>query len=579
MAVFPAEGPGFTIPIQEGGSMSFERIWHKNYPQAVPREIVFDRTIMPEALARTARRFPDKAGLNYMGRLIGYERLDRMVNTFARALKDLDVSRGDTVAMLLPNIPQVVVANYAAWRIGAVAAQNNPLYTERELAYQLNDSDAKVLITLDLLLPRALKVRPDTKIRHIIACHINDYLPFPKKQLFPLVKKQMYRKVEPAEGVSLFTDLMARYDDAPVANEASWDDLGTLIYTGGTTGVSKGVMLTHANMSCNVQQLKVWFYDVKDGDGSILGIFPFFHSAGFTGIQNFSVWGGWTDVLVPRPEPLVIMELLRKYRPDFMPGVPTIFIGLLNNEEFRNMDLRFIKGFIAGAAPLSVETINDLKGLTGGDLINIYGLTETSPMGTASPWKGDIKPGTVGVPFPSTDLKIVDVETGVREMEQGESGEICFKGPQVMRGYYGKPEETEKVLSDGWLSTGDIGFLDKDGYLTIVDRKKDMIVAAGYNIFPQEIDEILFTHPKVLEACTIGIPDAYRGEAPKAFVVPRPGETLGKDEVIAFCKEKLAAYKVPRDIEFMTELPKSAVGKILRKELRDMDRKKREEAV
>ena len=556
--------------------MSFDRIWHQNYPKAVPKEITFDRITLPEVLSRTAGRFPDKPGLNYMGKLISFEKMDRMVNTFARALKGIGVKKGDTVAMLLPNVPQVVIANYAAWRIGAVAAQNNPLYTERELTYQLNDSDAKVLITLDLLLPRALKVKPETKVEHIVTCHINDYLPFPKKQLFPLVKKQMYRKVEPAEGVSQFTDLMGRYDDAPMKNEAAWDDVGTLIYTGGTTGVSKGVMLTHANMSCNVQQLKAWFYDIEVGKSSIIAIFPFFHSAGFTGMQNFTVWGGWTDVLVPRPEPSVIIELLKKYRPEFMPGVPTIFIGLLNNEEFRKMDLRFIKGFIAGAAPLSVETINDLRNLTGGDLINVYGLTETSPMATASPWKGDIKPGTVGVPFPSTDLKIMDVETGTVEMKVGESGEICFKGPQVMKGYYKKPDETDKVLKDGWLFTGDIGVLGEDGYLTIVDRKKDMIVAAGYNIFPQEIDEILFTHPKVLEACTIGIPDAYRGEAPKAFVVPRPGVTLDKDEIVTFCKEKLAAYKVPKDIEFMTELPKSAVGKILRKELREIDKKKRE---
>jgi long-chain acyl-CoA synthetase len=295
-------------------------------------------------------------------------------------------------------------------------------------------------------------------------------------------------------------------------------------------------------------------------------------------MQNFSVWGGWTDVLVPRPEPAVIIELLKKYRPEFMPGVPTIFIGLLNTPEFRSMDLRFIRGFIAGAAPLSVETINDLKNLTGGDLINVYGLTETSPMGTASPWRGNIKPGTVGVPFPSTDLKIVDVDTGTKEVEQGASGEICFHGPQVMKGYYKKPEETANVLKDGWLFTGDIGFLDEDGYLTIVDRKKDMIVAAGYNIFPQEIDEILFSHPKVLEACTIGIPDAYRGEAPKAYVVPRPGEAIDTDELVAFLKERLAAYKVPKDIEIMNELPKSAVGKILRKELRDLERKKREGA-
>ncbi|HOJ30102.1 MAG TPA: AMP-binding protein [Spirochaetota bacterium] len=302
----------------------------------------------------------------------------------------------------------------------------------------------------------------------------------------------------------------------------------------------------------------------------------FFHSAGFTGIQNLTIWGGWTDILIPRPEPGVIIEQIKKFKPTFVPGVPTIFIGLLNNPEFRKMDLSFIKGFIAGAAPLPVETIKQLKELTGGDIINIYGLTEISPMGTGSPWKGNIKPGTVGVPLPSTDIKIVDVESGTKEMGIGQSGEICFKGPQVMKGYYKKPEETAVVLKDGWLYTGDIGTIDEDGYLTIVDRKKDMIISSGYNIFPLEIDEILFQHPKILEACTIGVPDPYRGEAPKAFVVVKPGEQLTKEEIIAYCKEKLAPYKVPKDIEFIDALPKSAIGKILRKEVRELERKKRE---
>ena len=557
--------------------MAFERIWHKSYPEGVPTEIHFDSISMPEVLTRTAQRFPDVTALIYMGKKISYATLDSLVNRFAKALTAIGVKKGDTVAMLLPNIPQVVIANYATWRIGAVASQNNPLYTERELTYQLDDADASVLITLDLLLPKALKIKPDTKVKHIITCHINDYLPFPKKQLFPYVKKQMYRKVESLPGISQFMDLMDRHDDSPVYNEACWDEVGTLIYTGGTTGISKGVMLTHANMSCNVQQFRCWFHDWREGDGSSsLAVFPFFHSAGFTGTQNCAVWGGWTDVLIPRPEPVAIIEQLRKFKPTYLPGVPTIFIGLLNNAEFRKMDLSFIKGFITGAAPLSVETINELKGLTGGDLINVYGLTEISPMGTASPWKGEIKPSTVGIPLPSTDLKIVDMDTGTSEMKLGDSGEISFKGPQVMKGYYKKPEETSIVLKDGWLFTGDIGFLDEDGYLTIVDRKKDMIVASGFNIFPQEIDEILFSHPKVLEACTIGIPDAYRGETPKSFVVPKPGEKLSKEELSAFCKERLAVYKVPKHIEFMAELPKSAVGKILRKELREMDKKKRQ---
>ncbi len=557
--------------------MSFEKLWHKNYPPQVPRQLNFDKTTMPQALTRSAQKYPENTALIFLGKKINYATLEKMVHRFAKALKALGVKKGDTVAMVLPNIPNVVIANYATWRIGAVAALNNPLYTERELQYQLDDSDATIVITLDLLLPRILNIKSNIKIKHIITCHINDYLPFPLKQLFPYVRKQMYRKVTPSAEVNKFLDLMKQYDDTPVKDESSWDDVATLLYTGGTTGTSKGVMLTHANMSCNVQQLRSWFFDLNEGEGSMLGIFPFFHSAGFTGIQNLTIWGGWTDILIPRPEPGVIIEQIKKFKPTFVPGVPTIFIGLLNNPEFRKMDLSFIKGFIAGAAPLPVETIKQLKELTGGDIINIYGLTEISPMGTGSPWKGNIKPGTVGIPLPSTEIKIVDVESGTKEMEIGQSGEICFRGPQVMKGYYKKPEETNAVLKDGWLFTGDIGTLDEDGYLTIVDRKKDMIISSGYNIFPLEIDEILFQHPKILEACTIGVPDAYRGEAPKAFVVVKPGEQLTKEEIIAYCKEKLAPYKVPKDIEFIDALPKSAIGKILRKEVREMERKKREQ--
>lgn len=557
--------------------MGFERIWHKSYHSDVPAELDFERITMPEVLARTAQRFPDTVALIYMGKRITYKELDGLVNSFAKALGDLGVGKGDKVAMLLPNIPQVVIANYATFRIGAVASMNNPLYSERELQHQLDDSDAKVLVTLDLLLPRALKILSKTKVESIITCHINDYLPFPKKQLFPFVKKDMYRKIEPTPGVYEFLDLIGRYPDSPVANEAAWDEVGTLIYTGGTTGVSKGVMLTHANMSCNTQQLRYWFAELKEGQESMLAIFPFFHSAGFTGIQNMCIFGAATDILVPRPEPGIIVELLKKFKPTYLPGVPTIFVGLLNDKRFLEMDLSFIKGFVAGAAPLSVGTINQLKEMTGGDLINVYGLTEITPMGTATPWKGDIKPGTVGVPLPNTDLKIFDVDDPLKEMPLGQPGEIAFKGPQVMKGYYKKPEETAAVLKDGWLYTGDIGFLDDDGYLTIVDRKKDLIVASGYNIFPQEIDEVLFEHPKIMEACTIGVPDDYRGEAPKAYVVLSQGETLNKEEIISHCKQKLAAYKVPRQIEFIDELPKSAVGKILRRELKELDRKQREQ--
>ena len=548
--------------------MAFDRIWHRSYAPGVPPEIIPEKITMAEVLHRSAERYADRTAFYFMGRRITYRELEKLVNRFTRALEELGVRPGDKVAMLLPNLPQLIIANLAAYHLGAVTVMNNPLYQERELAYQLNDSDSRWLICLDLLLPRALKLKAETKIEAIVACHINDCLPFPKKQLYPLVKKKMYRKVAPEPGVFLFMDLMARQPDGPVASHARWEDLAALLYTGGTTGVSKGAMLTHAHISTVIQQFSAWFPDLRDAPETLMGVYPIFHSAGYSVSQNLTLLNGWTSIVVPRPEPGFIVEMLKACRPSFLPGVPTIFVGLLGREDFRSMDLSFIKGFFAGAAPLAPDTVKQLMDLTGKGIYDVYGLTENVAFAVATPWKGKAKAGTVGVPLPNTDLKIVDLETGEKEVAPGESGEICIKGPQVMTGYYKKPEETAKVLRDGWLYTGDIGFLDEDGHLTIVDRKKDLIVAGGYNVYPKEIDEVLFDHPKILEACAIGIPDPYRGETVKAFIVVKPGETLTEEEITRHCRERLAAYKVPKAIAFLDSLPKSAVGKILRRELR-----------
>ncbi len=555
--------------------MPFERPWHASYSPGVPPEIEIRKITMAEALSNTARKYPNEVAYIYMGKKITYRDLEGLVNRFARALKALGVRRGDKVAMLLPNIPQVAIADHACYRLGAVTAMNNPLYTERELAYQLDDSDARVVVTLDLLLPRLVKIRNQTKIDTIITCHINDFLPFPVKQLFPFVKKDMYRKITTQTGVYQFMDLLKAHPEAPVQSEAAWDDLAALIYTGGTTGVSKGAMLTHENISAVIQIFRAWFPDLKDTGESLLGVYPVFHSAGYSVSQNFPFWSGWTCVLVPRPTPEAIVEQLRKFRPSFLPGVPTIYTGLLQNAEFRSMDLSFVKGYFGGAAPLPDDTVNELKTLHGAIINDVYGATENTAFATCTPWKGRVKSGTVGVPLPNTDIKIVDIETGEAQMKTGQSGEVCIKGPQVMAGYYKKPDETAAALRDGWFYTGDIGVFDEDGYLAIVDRKKDLIIAGGFNIYPKEVDQVLFDHPKVLEACTIGVPDAYRGESVKAFIVLKAGENLTAGEVIAYCKDKLAAYKVPRDIEFLPELPKSAIGKILRRELKAKEMEKR----
>jgi len=551
-----------------------EKPWHKSYAPGVKPTLDYERVTLSEALTRSARDFPDRTALNYMGRRIFYRELENLVNRFARALNDLGVRPGDTVAVCLPNIPQVVITNLAAFRIGAVAAQNNPLYTERELAYQLNNSDARVVVTLSLLVPRMQKIRPQTQIEKIVACHLHSYLPFPKRQIFPFVKKEMFRRIVPTEEVRVFRDLVAQAPGGPVEERSRWEDLAALIYTGGTTGVSKGVMLSHANLSCNVQQFVAWFPGLERGRERLVGTFPIFHSAGFTAIQNFILWQAWENILIPRPEPKGIIDILKKEKPGWLPGVPTIFVGLLAEPEFRKMDLSFIRGFFSGAAPLAAETIRDLKELTGGTLCEVYGMTETTPVATVTPWGGVIKPGTVGVPVSDTDVRIVDLETGEKEMPVGEPGEIVIGGPQVMMGYYKKPEDTRAVLRDGRFYTGDIGVFDEDGYLRVVDRKKDMVIAGGFNIYPVEIDNILMGHPDILQACAVGIPHPYRGETIKAFVVVKQGATLTEAQVLSFCREKLAPYKVPKSVEFMDALPTSAVGKVLRRELRQRELEK-----
>ena len=552
--------------------MNFNRYWHKSYAKEVPGDIQIEKITMPQALKRTVDRFPDHTALMYMGKKISYQALYELVLIFTNALVCLGVKKGDNVGLILPNIPQIVIAIQAIYRIGAVTSMTNPLYTERELVHQLNDSDAQTIITLDLLLPRILKIKDQTQVKTIITCHINDYLPFPKKQLFPLVKPKMFRKITPQKNLYEFMDLIKRHPGDDMGDHARWDETAALIYTGGTTGVSKGAVLTHANISSAIQQFTSQFYDLKEGEESILGIYPIFHAAGYSVSQNMNILKGWTCILIPKPEPDVIVEMLERYKPSFLPGVPTIYTGLLANKKFRNMDLSFIKGYFGGAAPLPEGTIQQLKTLHGAIINDVYGATENTAFAVSTPWRGKIKPGSVGVPLPGTDLKIIDMTDDTKILPPGEAGEICIKGPQVMTGYYKKEEETRLSLIDGWFHTGDIGVLDAEGYLTIVDRKKDVVISSGFNVYPKEIDEILFEHPDIFEACAVGIPDEKRGEAIKAYVVKRPESKLTEKQVILFCREKLTGYKIPVKIEFIDELPKSAIGKILRRELRDRNR-------
>ena len=371
-----------------------EKIWHKSYAAGVKKTLNYEKLTLSQALSRSAKNFPNHIALNYMGRKITFKELDGLVNAFARALREIGIQPGDKVALCLPNIPQVLIANYAVFRLGAIAVQNNPLYTERELKYQLNDSDSKIVITLTLLIPRIQKIKAETRIQKIIGCHINSYLPFPKKQLFPFVKKDMYRKVSPTEDALIFSELIAKYSKEPIEDQSKWEEIATLIYTGGTTGVGKGVMLSNSIISSNVQQFAAWFPDLNPGEERLIGNYPMFHSAGFA-TTNLMIWQAWEHLMVPRPEPKINIELTKKYKPTFVPGVPTIFVGLLADPEFRKLDLSNIKGFFSGAAPLAENTIRDLKNLSGSTMCEVYGSTETAPFATVTPWGGKIKPGTV----------------------------------------------------------------------------------------------------------------------------------------------------------------------------------------
>jgi long-chain acyl-CoA synthetase len=561
-----------------GESIYQNKPWLKSYEKGVPETIRYEEICMPDILDRTAKQFPDKTALIFQGFTLNFKELKDMVDRFATCLTAFGVKQGDAVALLLPNVIPCVAANFAVLKIGGIVVMNNPLYSDPELDHQFNDSGAKVLITLDLLGNRMIDLRPKTKIKQIVYTSIGDYLPFPKNLLFPLVgkKKKLAADVKPAPDVFKWKDCIAQHAPKPPAVKLGIEDVAMYQYTGGTTGVSKGVMLTHANLSKQVQQLGAWFPKFNKGAEIMLGALPYFHVFGLSVSMNFSVHMGFAQVLVPRPQPEPLLEAIAKFRPTFAPLVPTMYIGMLAHPNLKKTDMNCIKGAFSGSAPLPVEVIHDFEKATGAVIVEGFGMTETTPVTHVNPFAGGVrKVGSVGLPISDTLARIVDLEDGVTDMPVGERGELIVKGPQIMLGYKGRPEETGNTLKEGWIYTGDIATMDEDGYFYIVDRKKDMIISGGYNVYPRDIDEVYYDHPKVQEACSIGIPDAKRGECVKLFIVLKEGEAATQEEMIEFGKAKLAAYKLPTEVEFRKELPKTNVGKILRKQLRADELEKR----
>ncbi len=559
--------------------MSEHRPWLANYPEEIPANLTYKSEPVQTYLTNAAKEFPEKSAIHFMGKEMSYETLHEHACKLASYLQKLGLEKGDRVAIMLPNCPQAVISYYGILLAGGVVVPTNPLYTEREIEYQMKDCGAKAIVTLDILFPRVSKVFTQTNLEHIIVTAIKDYLPFPKNLIYPFIQKKQYGisvSVKHEGCHHLLTEIIKQSTIELKSFSIDYEeDLAIIQYTGGTTGAPKGVMLTHKNLVSNASMSNAWLYKCKRGEETILAIIPFFHVYGMTAVMILSVMQGQKMVLLPKFDPEQTLKTIEKQRPTLFPGAPTIYIGLLNHPDLSKYDLSSIDSCISGSAPLPVEVQEKFEEITGGKLVEGYGLTESSPVTHSNfLWDRPRIKGSIGVPWPDTDSVILSFETG-EPLPPGEIGEIAVKGPQVMKGYWNKPEETDQVLRDGWLLTGDLGYMNEEGYFFVVDRKKDMIIAGGFNIYPREIEEVMYEHPSVQEVVVAGVPDPYRGETVKAYIVLKESATATEEELNAFARKHLAAYKVPRMYEFRSELPKTAVGKILRRALVEEEKRKR----
>ena len=561
-----------------------DKPWLKHYDEGMPATIDYPRIPLDRLLTDTTAKHPDHSAIIF-GAMVGsrlmdakmtYRQLDDAVSRFAAGLQEMGVERGDRVAIMLPNCPQFIIAAYATWRIGAIVVCCNPLYVPREIEHLINDSGAETFVVMSQLYERVKSIRENTGLQRVIVTNIKEYFPGLLRLLFTLAKEKKeghWVDISGDAGTHWFQEILRGAAAKPAPVEIDPDEVATLIYTGGTTGGPKGAQLTHYNLVSNATVINTWVGS-REAEDSLLAVMPYFHSYGLTVGMNVCIANASTIVQIPNPREMAhVLTAIQKHRVTYYPGVPTMFIGLLNFPERDQYDLTSLRFATSAAAPLPPEVQQQFQDVTGGVLIEAYGLTETSPCATIDPIDSP-KHNSLGVPLPDTDIKIVDAERGEQELPPGEIGEIIIKGPQVMKGYWNLPTETANALrvgpdgQPGWLYSGDIGFMDEDGYFHMADRKKDMIIAGGYNIYPADVEAVLFEHPKVKEAAVIGVPDQYRGETVKAFVVLREGESATEEEIIEFCRERMAAYRLPRIVEFRDDLPKSMIGKVLRRELR-----------
>lgn len=548
--------------------MTVSKPWLHQYPPQIPKTLSYPDVPLTALLTDAVKQYPDREAIHFLGKKISYRTLLEETYRFAEALSEVGVKADERIAIMLPNIPQAVISYYASLFLGAVVVQVNPMYTERELLHLLTDSGATTIICLDIQFDRIEKVQLKTDIQRIIVTSVAEYLPLRKKLLYPLTQKSL-PKIPQQDHVYRFQNLLHLIPFATLIETSKQpDDLALLQYTGGTTGLAKGTMLTHRNLVVNAHQASTWMYKTREGQEKILGVLPFFHVYGMTAIMNLAIKLAATMILLPKFDRDQILKTIAKEKPTIFPGAPTMYVSLINHPKIHKYQLKSIDACISGSAPLPVEVQDKFEQLTGGRLVEGYGLTETSPVTHTNLIWDRRKSSTIGLPWPDTECRIVSMETG-EELAPGLIGELQIRGPQVMKGYWNRPEETARVIKDGWLTTGDMAKMDDDGYFYIVDRRKDLIIAGGFNIYPREIEEVLYEHPAVDEVVVVGVPDAYRGETPKAYVVVKKGMSVTSSELDKHCRENLAGFKVPRLYEFREELPKSAIGKILRRVLQE----------
>lgn len=571
-----------------------EQPWVASYEKNVPPTLTYPDITLDAMFSEAAARYPLNTATSFVlkyllggrytvGGKLTYRKLNEQIDRFATALHQLGVRKGDRIGVMLPNSPHFVIAFFAAMRLGAVVVNINPTYTSRELKHQVNDAGAETIVILNLFWPRLRDIQQETPLKRVVVAHIFDTLSFPSSLLVKISqrKEKEWVDVEPANGVFFFHDLLAQYSPAPPKVAITPDDVALFQYTGGTTGLPKAAMLTHRNLIANVIQIDHWLTDGKRGQEKFMSAIPFFHVYGMTVCMLYCLYIGGELVIVPNPRPIEnVMNIIQKERCTIFPGVPAMYIGVVNHPKVKNYDLKSVRACISGSAPLPMEIQERFGALTGGRLVEGYGLTEAAPVTHCNTIYGLRKAGSIGVPLPDVQAKIIDLENGEPLSFGGDDqGELCVRGPQVMKGYWNQPEETAQTIDkEGWLHTGDICKVDSDGFFYIVDRKKDMINASGFKVLPRDVEEVLFSHPQVLEAVVVGIPHATRGDdTVKAYIVLKPGGALSVDEVRAFCKENLAPYKVPREVEFRDDLPKTIVGKVLRRVLVEEELTKQKE--